>query len=130
MDIGSRCIVMEQALIRARVDHPVRIGHHVLIGPHAHVNGAVVEENAFLATWTSVFPGVRIGAGAEVRINGVVSPWTFPARSSACPARDWESSSCPRPWPDTRRGSGDTWTTGSSTSSPNGPSRLLGSLLL
>jgi carbonic anhydrase/acetyltransferase-like protein (isoleucine patch superfamily) len=44
----------------------------VLIGPHAHVNGAVVDDEAFIATGASVFPGATIGAGAEVRINGVV----------------------------------------------------------
>jgi carbonic anhydrase/acetyltransferase-like protein (isoleucine patch superfamily) len=44
----------------------------VLIGPHAHVNGAVLEEGVFVATGVSIFPGARLGAAAEVRINGVV----------------------------------------------------------
>ena len=70
--IGVCAIVMENALVRGRAGHPAAIGDHVIVGPHAHVNGAVVEENAFLATGASVFPGARIGEGAEVRINGVV----------------------------------------------------------
>jgi carbonic anhydrase/acetyltransferase-like protein (isoleucine patch superfamily) len=72
VEIGAGCIVMEHALIRGRGGHPTRLGDHVLVGPHAHVNGAVVEEEAFLATGVAVFPGARIGRGAEVRINAVV----------------------------------------------------------
>jgi carbonic anhydrase/acetyltransferase-like protein (isoleucine patch superfamily) len=70
--LGSRCIVMEQALIRGREEHPARLGDNVLVGPHAHVNGARIGDGAFLATGTAVFPGSRIGAGAELRINSVV----------------------------------------------------------
>lgn len=72
VDIGPRSVVMEHALVRGRAGHPTRIAGHVLIGPFAHVNGAVIEEEAFLATGASIFPGARIGARAEVRIHGVV----------------------------------------------------------
>ena len=44
----------------------------MLVGPHAHVNGATIGDEAFIATGASVFPGATVGAGAEVRINGVV----------------------------------------------------------
>jgi carbonic anhydrase/acetyltransferase-like protein (isoleucine patch superfamily) len=63
---------MEHALVRGRAGHPAHVGAAVMIGPGAHVNGSTVEQEAFLATNASVFPGSRIGAGAEVRINGVV----------------------------------------------------------
>jgi carbonic anhydrase/acetyltransferase-like protein (isoleucine patch superfamily) len=72
VEIGARCIVMEHALVRGRAAHPTQVGDNVLVGPHAHVNGARIGENAFLATGASVFPGARVGARAEVRINGVV----------------------------------------------------------
>ncbi|MDQ3993655.1 MAG: gamma carbonic anhydrase family protein [Actinomycetota bacterium] len=72
VEVGARTIVMENAVVRGRADHPTSIGEHVVVGPHAHVNGAVVGANAFLATGVSVFPGAVIGAGAEIRINGVV----------------------------------------------------------
>jgi gamma-carbonic anhydrase len=72
VEIGNRCVVMEHALVRGRAGYPARIGDNVLIGPHAHLNGATVEDNCFLATGSSVFPGARLGAGAELRINGVV----------------------------------------------------------
>jgi carbonic anhydrase/acetyltransferase-like protein (isoleucine patch superfamily) len=72
IELGERAIVMEHALLRGRADHPVRIGANVIVGPHAHVNGATVGDGAFVATGAALFPGARIGAGAEVRINGVV----------------------------------------------------------
>lgn len=70
--IGERCVVMEQALVRGRAAHPVSIGNDVLIGPQAHVNGATVEAEAFVATGAALFPGARVGSRAEVRIHGVV----------------------------------------------------------
>jgi gamma-carbonic anhydrase len=72
VEIGARCVVMENALVRGREAHPVELGDDVLVGPHAHVNGSVVGDGAFLATGTSLFPGSRVGRAAEVRINGVV----------------------------------------------------------
>lgn len=70
--VGAECVVMEHALVRGRADHPVAIGDHVLIGPHAHVNGATIDDEVFIATGASIFPGAVLGRGAEVRINGVV----------------------------------------------------------
>jgi carbonic anhydrase/acetyltransferase-like protein (isoleucine patch superfamily) len=72
VEVGASSIIMEQAVVRGREGNPASIGRHVLVGPHAHLNGATVEDAAFLATGTSVFPGARIGAGAEIRVNGVV----------------------------------------------------------
>lgn len=72
VELGARCVVMEHALIRARAAHPVVLGDDVLVGPHAHVNGAVIGEGSFLATGASLFPGVVLGRGVEVRVNGVV----------------------------------------------------------
>jgi carbonic anhydrase/acetyltransferase-like protein (isoleucine patch superfamily) len=72
IEVGARCVVMENALLRARAAHPVVLGDDVLVGPHAHVNGAVVGEGCFLATGSALFPGARLGRDVEVRIHGVV----------------------------------------------------------
>ena len=72
IEVGERCIVMENAVVRGREGHPVVLGDHVLVGPHAHVNGAQIERDVFLATGASVFPGARVGHGSEVRIGAVV----------------------------------------------------------
>jgi gamma-carbonic anhydrase len=72
VDVGERTVVMENALVRGRRLTPARLGDDVLVGPHAHVNGAVVEAGAFLATGSAVFPGAVVGARSEVRIHAVV----------------------------------------------------------
>ncbi len=70
--LGAEVVVMENALIRGRARHPVRLGDAVLVGPHAHVNGAVVEDEVFIATGASLFPGAVAGHGCELRINAVL----------------------------------------------------------
>jgi len=72
VSLGARSIVMENAVIRGRARHPAVIGDDVLVGPHAHVNGARVGDGCFLATGVSLFPGCIAGPGSEVRIGGVV----------------------------------------------------------
>jgi carbonic anhydrase/acetyltransferase-like protein (isoleucine patch superfamily) len=72
VSVGARSIVMENAVIRGRARHPAVIGDDVLVGPHAHLNGARVGDGCFLATGAALFPGSVAGAGSEVRINGVV----------------------------------------------------------
>jgi carbonic anhydrase/acetyltransferase-like protein (isoleucine patch superfamily) len=70
--VGAYGIVMEQAVVRGTARYPVTIGNHVLIGPHASLNGCTIEDNVFLATGCSVFNGARIGTRSEVRVNGIV----------------------------------------------------------
>jgi len=72
VQVGADVVVMENALVRGRSRHPVTIGDAVLVGPHAHVNGATLEAEVFVATGASVFPGAVVGVGAELRINCVV----------------------------------------------------------
>jgi gamma-carbonic anhydrase len=72
VELGARCVVMEHALIRARGDNPVVVGDDVLIGPHAHLNGARLGDGVFIATGASLFPGAVLGGGASVAINAVV----------------------------------------------------------
>jgi carbonic anhydrase/acetyltransferase-like protein (isoleucine patch superfamily) len=70
--VGRNSVVMENALVRGRADHPALIGEAVLIGPHAHVNGATIEDEVFIATGASLFPGSVAGEGAELRISSVL----------------------------------------------------------
>ncbi|GAA3609276.1 hypothetical protein GCM10022419_112830 [Nonomuraea rosea] len=69
---GADVVVMENALVRGRASHPAILGDAVLIGPHAHVNGAVVEDEVFVATGASIFPGAVVGTRSELRINSVL----------------------------------------------------------
>lgn len=70
--IGRDCIVMENAVIRASRTHPCVIGNHCLIGPNAHVTGATLEEQVFVATGAAIFHGAHLGRGSEVRVHGIV----------------------------------------------------------
>lgn len=72
VSIGARVVVMEHGLVRGRAGYPVSIGDHVLIGPHAHVNGATIADEVFIATGASLFPGSSIDTGSELRINSVL----------------------------------------------------------
>jgi carbonic anhydrase/acetyltransferase-like protein (isoleucine patch superfamily) len=72
VSIGARVVVMEHALVRGRAAHPVTIGDDVMIGPHAHVNGATVADEVFIATGASLFPGSTVESGSEMRINSVL----------------------------------------------------------
>lgn len=70
--LGANCVVMDTAVVRGVRGGAVAIGDNVLVGPRAYLSGCTVGENAFLATGATVFNGARIGARAEVRINGIV----------------------------------------------------------
>lgn len=76
---------MENAVVRGRPGHRTRLGNHVLGGPHSHVNGAVIDDDVFIATGASVFTGARIEARSEVRINGVVHVNTRTETGSTAP---------------------------------------------
>ncbi len=70
--IGEDCVVMDTAVLRGVARHPLLLGNRVLVGPRACLVGCSIEQDAFIATGATVFNGARIGAGAEVRINGIV----------------------------------------------------------
>lgn len=70
--IGPRTVIMENAIVRAWPQLPVAIGSDVMIGPGANVNGAQIDDDAFIAAGASIFPAAHIGERAIVRTNAVV----------------------------------------------------------
>jgi carbonic anhydrase/acetyltransferase-like protein (isoleucine patch superfamily) len=72
IQIGRNCIVMENAVIRATAKHACTIGDHCLIGPNAHVVGASLDREVFVATSAAIFHGAKLGQGAEVRPHATV----------------------------------------------------------
>jgi carbonic anhydrase/acetyltransferase-like protein (isoleucine patch superfamily) len=83
--IGEACIVMENAVIRASRRHPCTIGDHCLIGPNAHVTGATLEQQVFVATGAAIFHGASLGRGSEVRVHATVHLRTRLAPGSTVP---------------------------------------------
>ncbi len=70
--LGAHCIVLENAVLRAGARHPCTLGNNVLVGPNAHVVGATMEDEVFVATGAALFHGCHVGRGSEVRINATV----------------------------------------------------------
>jgi carbonic anhydrase/acetyltransferase-like protein (isoleucine patch superfamily) len=72
VEIGSNCVVMENAVIRGVPNQETRVGDDVVVGPHTHLTGCVIEGGSRIATGAVVFTGARIETGAEVEFNAVV----------------------------------------------------------
>lgn len=72
ISLGEDVVVMENAVLRGRPEHPLLIGDAVLVGPHAHLNGARIEEEVFIATGVSIFAGAVAGARCELRVGSVL----------------------------------------------------------
>lgn len=70
--IGEDCVIMEQAVLRGTRRQPLVVGDRVLVGPHAHLSGCTIANEAFLATGTRVFNGAHVGHDAEIRVNATV----------------------------------------------------------
>ncbi len=85
IQIGSECIVMENAVLRSAERHHLNIGNNCLIGPNAHVVGCTIEDEVFVATGAAVFHSAHLGNGCEVRINSVVHISTYVAPGDTVP---------------------------------------------
>ena len=76
VEIGTFSIICENAVIRATrledVDHPVRIGDHAFISPHATLLGCQVASHAYIATGATVLQGAQVGKGAVVAVGALV----------------------------------------------------------
>ena len=83
--LGPNVIVMQNAVVRSISDFDCRMESNVLVGPTAHIVGATIESNVFLATGTAIFHGSRIESGSVVRIHGVVHVNSVLERDSTVP---------------------------------------------
>ncbi len=83
--IGTSSVIMENAVIRGVPNQETRVGDEVLVGPHAHLTGCVIEGGSRIATGAIVFNGARIESGAEVDFNAVVYVNTVVPAGTAVP---------------------------------------------
>jgi carbonic anhydrase/acetyltransferase-like protein (isoleucine patch superfamily) len=70
--VGANCVIMEQAVLRGTPAHPLLVGDHVLIGPHAYLSGCDLGDEVFVATGAMVFNGARMGRASSVALGGGV----------------------------------------------------------
>jgi carbonic anhydrase/acetyltransferase-like protein (isoleucine patch superfamily) len=80
VEVGECAILCEHAVLRATktdaVEHEVRVGDHVMVGPHATLLGCRVERTAYIATGATILQGARVGKGAVVAVGAVVHAGT------------------------------------------------------
>ena len=82
ISLGEDVVVMENAVLRGRPEHPLHVGDAVLVGPHAHLNGTQVHDEVFIATGVSMFPGsvaaerCELRIGSVLHVNSVLAPGT------------------------------------------------------
>jgi len=72
IEIGERCIVLENAVIRSTARHSTKIGAFCLVGPCAHLVGCTLEEEVFVATGAAVFHAAHLERESEIRVHGTV----------------------------------------------------------
>jgi gamma-carbonic anhydrase len=70
--IGPRSVVMENVVIRAWPELPVSIGSDVHVGIAASIQGATIDDDAFIAPGATIYPRAVVGARTVVRANAVV----------------------------------------------------------
>jgi carbonic anhydrase/acetyltransferase-like protein (isoleucine patch superfamily) len=63
---------MEHAVLRGTAAHPLHLGDHVLVGPHAYLSGCQIEDEVFIATSAKVFNGASMGRASSVALGGAV----------------------------------------------------------
>ncbi len=76
IEIGECTIICENAVLRATasgdIDHPILIGDHVFIGPHATLLGCIIEPCSYIATGATILQGAIIHSGAVVAVGALV----------------------------------------------------------
>lgn len=80
IEIGECAIIGENAVVRATaagdVEHPVVVGDHAFISPHATLLGCAVGSCAYVATGVTVLQGAVIGDGGSVAVGALVHATT------------------------------------------------------
>jgi carbonic anhydrase/acetyltransferase-like protein (isoleucine patch superfamily) len=70
--LSEDVVVMENALLRGRPDKDGVADDERVLGPHAHLNGARIEDEVFVATGVSIFAGAVTRARSELRGGSVL----------------------------------------------------------
>jgi carbonic anhydrase/acetyltransferase-like protein (isoleucine patch superfamily) len=76
IEVGEACVIAENAVLRATAvadpPHPVILGDHVFVSPHATLLGCRVGRCAYLATGITILQGARLEPGAVVAVGALV----------------------------------------------------------
>ncbi len=76
IEIGECTVICENAVLRATAsgdkEHPLVIGDHAFIGPHATLLGCAIEPCCYIATGATVLQGATVHSGAVVAVGSLV----------------------------------------------------------
>ena len=76
IEVGECTIICETAVLRATgtgdVEHPVTVGDHVFISPHATLLGCAVEHCSYIATGATILHGAVVHSGAVIAVGALV----------------------------------------------------------
>jgi carbonic anhydrase/acetyltransferase-like protein (isoleucine patch superfamily) len=84
--VGADCVIMENAVLRGTVPHPLRIGDQVLAGPHTQLTGATITDGVFIAAGAMALNGAHLGRAATVELGAVVHVGAIVAPQARIPA--------------------------------------------
>jgi carbonic anhydrase/acetyltransferase-like protein (isoleucine patch superfamily) len=88
VQVGASCVIMENAVLRGTVPHPLLIGDQVLVGPHAQLTGCTLADEVFIAAGAMVGNGAHLGRAASVGLGAVVHLGAIVAPQARIPA-EW-----------------------------------------
>jgi carbonic anhydrase/acetyltransferase-like protein (isoleucine patch superfamily) len=76
VEVGPTSIICENAVLRATAvgeeEHPVLLGDHVFVGPHATLLGCAVQPACYVATGATVLQGATLEPGAVVAVGALM----------------------------------------------------------
>ncbi len=70
--MGPGCVIMENAVLRGTARHPTRLGREVLVGPHASISGAILDDHVFVATGAMIFNGAVLAKASSLALGAAV----------------------------------------------------------
>ncbi len=89
IEVGKCSIICENATLRATavadIDHPVLVGDHVFISPHATLLGCKIERGSYIATGATILHGAIVQEGAVVAVGGFIHAKTVVPSGSLVP---------------------------------------------
>ena len=86
VQVGANCVIMENAVLRGTVPHPLLIGDSVLAGPHTQLTGCTLADEVFIAAGAMACNGAHLGRAASVAPGAVVHLGAIVAPHARIPA--------------------------------------------
>jgi carbonic anhydrase/acetyltransferase-like protein (isoleucine patch superfamily) len=74
VEIGARATILENCVVEAPTDSPVKIGDEVIVSHGAIIHGATIGAKALVGIGAIVLDGAEVGEGAIVGSGSVVPP--------------------------------------------------------